>query len=74
MAPNFYTGWGLHFQEGWDLEIILAMVLTGIFISLIFGVLWSVFPTVADGFQVGGHIMAVWALGVASLQFAVSTP
>jgi hypothetical protein len=72
MPPDFDTGWGLHFQEGYDLEKIVALMLLGVLASLVVGIVWSVFHSIADGFQVAGYIVTTWALGLATLQFVVS--
>jgi hypothetical protein len=74
VPPDFETGWGLHFQEGYDFEKVVALLLLGVIFSLVIGIVWSVYHTVADGFQIAGYIITAWALGITTLQFVVSTP
>jgi hypothetical protein len=56
-------GWGLYFQEGWDLRILTGMVVIVLVASLIFAVLWSYFKHDVQGaFGVSSYI--VTAIGV----------
>lgn len=72
IPPDLDTGWGLHFQEGYDAEKIAAVALLGILISIATGVVWAIRHSVADGFQVAGWVVSSWALGIATLQFVVN--
>lgn len=72
VPPDFETGWGLHFQEGYDLDKVVALSLLGVVLSLVVGIIWSVRDTLAHGLQIAGYIIGAWALGITTLQFVIS--
>ncbi|MCJ1300976.1 hypothetical protein MMC08_003775 [Hypocenomyce scalaris] len=66
------VGWGVHLIEGLDWSKLWALGLIGLLLSLLFGVLWSVFAgSIQNGFAVAGCIMTVLtcALGMAQAGF-----
>ncbi|KAF1831737.1 hypothetical protein BDW02DRAFT_38240 [Decorospora gaudefroyi] len=52
-------GWGLYFEEGWDVDIILGIIIFMIVLgSLMFGVCWTVFESDIQGaFGVSGYMI-----------------
>ena len=69
------VGWGVHLIEGLDWFKLWVLGLIGLLLSLLFGVLWSVFAgSVQNGFVMAGSIMTVLtcALGTAQAAFGVT--
>ncbi|KAH4205897.1 hypothetical protein HBI40_235060 [Parastagonospora nodorum] len=72
--PDNYTGWGIHLEEGLDLERLFLLILIGLLCSLIFGVIWAVCRrSVQDGFTVAGYIVASETLGLTLLQLVLAS-
>ncbi|ORY18591.1 heterokaryon incompatibility protein-domain-containing protein [Clohesyomyces aquaticus] len=74
LPPDFDTAWGVHFNEGYNIEKIVYLFLLGVLISVLFGIFWSIYRSVGEAFQVSGYIVGAWAVGLATLQIVVSMP
>jgi hypothetical protein len=63
-------GWGINFQEGWDVDLLIGTVLTVFLVaSLLFAVLWSHFKLDVQGaFGVSSYM--VTAVGIFVAWFA----
>ena len=60
-------GWGLHFQEGWDFDLLIGMILVVFLLaSLLFGVLWSYFKMGVQGaFGISSYMVTATGIFVA---------
>lgn len=71
--PDLDTAWGMHLEEGLDIERIVIVVLVGFVSSLAFGIVWAtVKKSVQDGFSVAGYIAACETLLLATGQLFIS--
>ncbi|KAH7069264.1 hypothetical protein FB567DRAFT_456853, partial [Paraphoma chrysanthemicola] len=56
-------GWGIHFQEGWDTDILIGVVTIMFLASLVFAIIWSYFKHDIQGaFGVSSYMIT--AVGV----------
>ncbi|KAH6094468.1 hypothetical protein HBI65_125610 [Parastagonospora nodorum] len=60
-------GWGIHFQEGWDFDLLIGLVLAVFLLaSLLFAVLWSHFKLDVQGaFGVSSYMVTASGIFVA---------
>jgi hypothetical protein len=60
-------GWGIHFQEGWDFDLLIGLVLAVFLVgSLLFAVLWSHFKLDVQGaFGVSSYMVTASGIFVA---------
>lgn len=60
-------GWGLHFEEGWDFDLLISIILVVFLLaSLLFAVLWSYFKLDVQGaFGVSSYIVTAMGIFVA---------
>jgi hypothetical protein len=60
-------GWGLHFEEGWDFDVLIGIVLAIFLVGiLLFAVLWSHFKLDVQGaFGVSSYIVTASGIFVA---------
>jgi hypothetical protein len=58
------VGWGVYFREGWHWEAIFGlMLIIGLFGSILFGILWSVFEKDIQGaFGVASYCVTATAM------------
>lgn len=74
LQPDLYTGWGIHLEEGLDIERMVFLLLVGFVTSTVFGIVWAVVKqSIQDGFSIAAFIAACEALAVATVQLLVST-
>lgn len=60
-------GWGIHYQEGWDFDTVIGIVL-GVFLlaSLLFAILWSHFELDIQGaFGVSSYMVTATGIFIA---------
>lgn len=71
--PDFYTGWGMHIEEGLNIERIYLLLLVGVVSGGTFGIVWAICKrSLQDGFAVAGFIVGIEAIAVASLQLLLA--
>jgi len=71
--PDFYTGWGMHIEEGLDFERICLLLSFGIVTGGTFGIVWAICKrSLQDGFAVAGFIVGSEAVAVATLQLLLA--
>jgi len=71
--PDFYTGWGMHIDEGLNFERICFILFIGIVSGGTFGIVWAICKkSLQDGFAVAGFIIGAEAIAVASLQLLLA--
>jgi hypothetical protein len=60
-------GWGLYFQEGWDVDMMLGIIIVMILMgSLIFGICWTVLESDIQGaFGVSGYMITAGGVLIA---------
>ena len=60
-------GWGIHFEEGWDADLLIGTILTLFLLaSLLFAVLWSHFELDVQGaFGVSSYIVTASGILIA---------
>jgi hypothetical protein len=60
-------GWGIHYQEGWDFDLLIGIVLAVFLLgSLLFAVLWSHFRLDVQGaFGVSSYMVTASGIFVA---------
>ena len=60
---QFTEGWGLYFEEGWEIHDIFALTIIAVLPSLIFLILWSVYKLdVSAASGVASYIVSVIVL------------
>jgi hypothetical protein len=64
-------GWGIHFQEGFELGLVFRMVVAVMLLaSILFGILWSYFKMDVQGaFGVSSYLATLAGLSVTWLAF-----
>ena len=73
VAPDFYTGWGLHLEKGLDTERVFLLLLVFFVSSGIFGLVWAICNrSLQDGFSMAGWIVSGEAVAVATLQLLLT--
>ena len=66
-------GWGLHYQEGQDFDLLMGVVFIVLVASLLFGVLWSYFKHDVQGaFGVASYMVTAVAAFVALVTLVVN--
>lgn len=60
-------GWGMYYQEGWDFDLVIGVVLVVFLIaSLLFAVLWSVYKVDIQGaFGVSSYMVTASGIFIA---------
>jgi hypothetical protein len=60
-------GWGLYFQEGWDVDILLDIIIVVALLgSLLFGICWTVLESDIQGaFGVSGYMITAGGVPIA---------
>ncbi|USP80639.1 hypothetical protein yc1106_07913 [Curvularia clavata] len=70
--PDFYTGWGMHLEQGLDLQRIFLVLFFGIASAGTFGLVWGVCKSLQDGFSIASFIVGSEAVAVAVVQILLS--
>ena len=70
--PDFYTGWGMHLEQGLDLQRIFLVLFFGIASAGTFGLVWGVCKSLLDGFSIASFIVGSEAVAVAIVQILLS--
>ena len=70
--PDLYTGWGMHLEQGLDLQRICLVLFFGIASGGTFGLVWGICKSVQDGFAIASFIVGSEAVAVAILQILLT--
>ena len=66
-----FTGWGLYLKDDWSIRRIIVSVMLSFFVSLVFGITWSVKTgSISDGFALAAYIVALETGLIAAITFA----
>jgi len=66
-----FTGWGLYLKDDWSIRRIIVSVMLSFFVSLVFGIAWSVKTgSISDGFAPAAYIVALETGLIAAITFA----
>jgi hypothetical protein len=72
LAPDHFTGWGLYFQETYNLTRLCICGIFAFLVSLAFGIAWATNTgSFQDAFAVASYVLALEALLVGLVQVAI---